>query len=208
MKSGKSIFEKLTEKDYGFLDPGAVQGRVIAKKLLCSPDEVWSVTGDFMSEARNHCAATAVTNFVRLKSRALPLRSSGRLNNTRHIFTSAHEIIGNGPVFRLGTRADRYFRENGIPFYCDVVPKKLVRSGDWFSIIQKETDRGNCCGLLVCAGLFAWHWVLCMGYEQLSDGTNVLLIADNWNRRGVRAYIPGPVCRLKGITVFRPAVSA
>ena len=43
----------------------------------------------------------------------------------------------------------------------------------------------------VSKSLSNWHWIICIGYREYSDGKLYMQIVDGWNNRIDRYYRPG-----------------
>ena len=174
--------------------------------LLCGSGRAFATTGDFQNDARNHCAATTVLNLL-LLSEAARAPQPGTAA-ARDLFLRVHRYIGNGPVFRLAPKAARLFREEQIPLTSEALsPRQIRRSskrGGIAAYIAGELRRGNYCAVMVEAAVFAWHWVLVTGYKFQENGGTVLLVEDNWHRRGMQEYIPDKGSIVRGICVFHP----
>lgn len=189
------VFLPIGNKDYGFRD-ARPSGRVFA------------VTGDYASDARNHCAATMLTNLVIMLRAADPQLHNqaavGSCNkDMQQTFRNIHAIVGNGPVLHLQNKANRYLRSAGLPYSCEQIDRHLTETSPdrLVQIAQDHMRTGAPVALLVAASPLRWHWVL-----ALPDYGNdhAFMIHDSWHARQVYHYIPDRGSRLMAICVFTP----
>lgn len=151
-----------------------------------------------MPAARNHCAATMLTNAVMLLCPENP-----RCQDAREIFTEVHAVVGNGPVLRLEHKANRYLREAALPFQCEQIDRHLTEASPdrLVRIAQESLCASSPVALLVAASPLRWHWVLALPEGQSGGG---LLISDTWHARQAYRYIPDRGSRLMAVCVFHP----
>ena len=179
---------------YGFRNINEVVPDVVRSRILPAADTRFAVTGEFFSEAKNHCGAVCATN-VLLYFRAvagIPVRSAAE----RHrIFAAVHDVVGNGPIFSLQKKISR------CPFIA-VRGKKLHGIPELVSAL----DHGLPCILLLANGLFDWHWVLCVGYLIIRENGKekiCLRLADSWTPFSDTLYEPGVGSRILSMTAYR-----
>lgn len=177
----------IRNKGYGFIDAGPA-------------DQTYVVTADCADLARNHCAATMLTNWV--------INCCGDDSaeyDRRALFQAVHAFVGNGPILWLERRANRYLRSRHIPYVCTQIGRHLVepRPDRLVQIVVRELDAGRPCGLMVAESLISWHWVLAVSAEQGPDGDVAIRIIDGWHARRIFRYIPDQGSRLLGIAIFQ-----
>lgn len=141
-------------------------------RLLPATDLPWFTTYRANDIANNHCGAVMVTNL------ALYYASLGADNlivndDIDKTFVAVHKVVGNGPVFNLGQKARKYFRQRGYDL--------SLRSAASYSALKSALNAGNPLGLILASTLFDWHWVLALGWAQYAEGDNYLYIIDGWN---------------------------
>ena len=196
-------FLSLRTKNYSFLEEKEPSGSPLCRHVLTdrgSASVPWAVTEDFGEEARNHCAATMVTNFIILKKKEVP-DLPDRERDPFYIFSRAHAFIRNGPIFDVKKKAEKCFANLGLPYECRVIRPSSPEEA--FEAAKENLDEGRLCGLLVAASLFQWHWIMAVGYEIWPDGKKFLLIEDNWHREGLRRLDPAGDTRIMNVTVFK-----
>lgn len=175
------------KSNYGFVDAGPSA-------------QTFAVTGDYADIARNHCAATMLTNVM------LQHDGAGAAGPPwRSLFCGVHAAIGNGPVLWIPRRANRYLAANRVPVVCRQVNRHLceTRPDRLAAILYEEIAAGRVCGLMVAASALQWHWVLAVSAERNADGTRSFLIADGWHARRMYRYVPDQGSRLMAIATFR-----
>lgn len=174
--------------NYGFTDAGP-------------SDMCYAVTSDYADIARNHCAATMLTNIVLLTGSREQLCQDRRL-----LFRAIHRFVGNGPVLRLQNKANRYFRDANIPLRCQQVNRGLLAFSPerLAAIAAAEARAGRPCALLVAASPLHWHWVTVVGVSEEMSGCSPLIIADGWHARNVYSYVPDRGARLLAVARILP----
>lgn len=174
-------------RDYGFRDPITAERR-------------YAVTSDYDDIARNHCAATMLTNLVIACGDGV---STGP--DYRSLFCEIHKAVGNGPVLDISRRANRYFRARGLPYTCRQTNRHLMETrSDCLVMAARDALRtGYPCALLVAASPLRWHWVLALSMGVASDGTTRFHIVDGWHSRQIYQYIPDRGSRLLAVAAFR-----
>lgn len=120
--------------------------------------------------AKNHCAAVTSTNIDKIYT---------GLSD----FDDHYSLIGNGPVLTFAKKTKSIMSDKG---YVIESQTKFIEKIDF---IFTSIDFGNICTLLLFDNITNWHWVICTGYIEFIDGSIVLEIFDNWNRRK-RYYRP------------------
>lgn len=141
----------------------------------------WVVTGDFTDIAKDHCAATAVTNL------AMYFANRGytklKKSSNRQTFIAVHDIVGNGPVMTIAGKTKEYFSNCGYSLN--------YKSVSDFDGIKSATKKGRPCGILLADGITAWHWIISVGYREYTNSGNYIRVMDGWNRDVNRFYKPG-----------------
>lgn len=175
--------------EYGFLEESELpQGRISSDIMLPCQDVRWAVTTDFLDIARNHCAAVTVTNLM-LYFENTPSHQVQEPDHARNIFTGVHDLVGNGPVFTIRRKAQRYARAHRM----NLQSRPVKTCEDFAAAIRA----GHPCALLLAQNLLHWHWVLCTGvrtYENTAFGNpggGYLRIMDSWHRSDSFFYQPG-----------------
>lgn len=160
--------------EYGFVDAGAAE-------------DTFAVTSDYADIARNHCAATMLTNAL---MRCCPAYAGSR--GARQVFREIHRIVGNGPVLWLSPRANRYLRRAGLPISCVQVNRRPGRGGcaALLAVMRAALADGRPCAALVAASILHWHWILVLSIEYDHAGDASLLISDGWTPHRVFRYVP------------------
>lgn len=174
-------------RGYGFVDAGPA-------------GQVFAVTSDYADIARNHCAATMMTNLMLQRYGRAPM-----CGDRRALFQRIHHFLGNGPVLRIVGKANRYLAQEGISSRCrqwnrhllEASPERLLR------VARYELLAGRPCALLVAAAPFRWHWVLAISMQEERDGAMSLLIADGWHARRIYQYIPDHGSRLMAVATVQ-----
>lgn len=165
---------------YGFIDLGNMpSGSYSSDTITKASTTDWATTGEFSEIAKNHCAATAVTNF------ALYFANRGhsnlKIDTVYKTFEAVHKIVGNGPVMTIADEAKDYFSDRGYTL-------KTSSVGTFSGIITAVTNERPS-GILLANGIVDWHWVICVGYRAYSSGDNYMRIVDGWNDTIDRFYL-------------------
>ena len=136
--------------------------------------------GDYNDIAVNHCGATTVTNL------ALYFAKRGythlEVNNKDETFEAVHELVGNGPIFILAGLAESYFAQCGYNLNYSSV-------GDT-SEYELAILNNRPCDILLIDGLFAWHWVIGVGWVEYSTNDYYFRVNNNWNGNANTYYRP------------------
>lgn len=169
--------------DYGFIDSSKMPtGTYTHDEILYAETTIWAKMSDFNKIAENHCGATAVTNlalyFAKRGNTNLKIKDS--INET---FKAVHAIVGNGPTAMIAGHAVNYFSQRGY--------KLNYSNADTFSDIIQATKDERPCGILLIDSLFSWHWVICVGWRQYTNGDFYMRINNNWNASVDTYYKPG-----------------
>ncbi len=157
---------------YGFISWGDMPSGIYSFDTIAKAGSTdWATTGEFNDIAKNHCAATAVTNF------ALYFANRGysklKIDTVYDTFVAVHKIVGNGPVMTIADKAKKYFSNRGYTL-------KTKAADDFPSIITAvNNDRPS--GILLANGIVDWHWVICIGYRVYDSGGNYMRIVDGWH---------------------------
>lgn len=143
----------------------------------------WAIMNDYNDIASNHCGATTVTNL------ALYFAKRGKTdlkinNSKRDTFVAVHQLVGNGPVMTIAGDAVTYFSSRGYTLNHSSVGSS--------SAIKTATTNNRPCGILLADGLFAWHWVIGVGWRQYTSNNDFYFrINNNWNNTVNIYYKPG-----------------
>ncbi|QQY79006.1 hypothetical protein EDD65_104172 [Keratinibaculum paraultunense] len=165
--------------DYGFINlKDMPSGSYTAKTILSATSTDWTIMDSYNDIAKNHCGATTVTNL------ALYFAKRGntnlKINTKRDTFKAVHKIIGNGPSMTIASGAKQYFKDRGYTLNYKSVSN--------FNGIKSATTDNHPCGILLADGLFAWHWIISVGYREYNSGGNYMRIMDNWFNTVDRYY--------------------
>lgn len=185
-------------KNYGIYDWVV---RPEDRVVLLSPRLMnWASMEDFSDVAKNHCGATMLTNYLLLLEESntsdsvrTNIRHTSESALRRALFQSVHTYVPDGPIFRMSTRANRYFKKEEIS--ARLLP---IRAGE----LRSRLDEGHPCALLIARSLFHWHWVLVVGYVEKPDGTCAFAVVDEWHHQDVRLYEAGKGSRVLAAAVF------
>lgn len=170
------------DNKYGFINKN-----IKPDKTLVNNQMKFVTTSDFNHCAKNHCAATLLTNLcIFYAHKGYKQLIDKDINNT---FKEIHDLVGDGPVMILSKKARKYFYLHNY----NLVINKLNSLED----IKKSIDDGIPCALLLENALFNWHWVLVVGYKD-----NYLEIIDNWNR-STRYYLINNGSRLRSAKAYK-----
>ena len=170
-----------SDGDYGFIDWGDMPSGTYSYDVIANaPSTDWATTGEFSSIAKNHCGATAVTNF------ALYFANRGysnlKINSSVYdTFVAVHKIVGNGPVMTIADKAKEYFSDRGYTLKTSSVGS--------FSGIQTAIGNDRPCGILLANGIVDWHWIICVGYRAYNSGGNYMRIVDGWHDTTLKFYL-------------------
>lgn len=164
--------------------------------LPCSGMD-FAVTGDFSSEAKNHCAAVCMTNLE------LCLRGGGTRDRVREIFRLSHRVLHNGPVFTRSFRSGMRVRFKRQGFRL----RQQVLDPDDREGMRRALRAGMPMAVLIMVSPLDWHWVTAVGLKENEEGF-WLQIADGWNRRADR-YLAADNrrCRIISVTAYALADS-
>lgn len=170
--------------DYGFFSSSEMpSGTYTSDTILYATSVSWAKMSDYDDIANNHCGATAVTNL------ALYFAKNGytnlKINDSKDdTFEAVHDIVGNGPVMMIAGHAETYFSNRGYDLNHSSV-------GDT-AAIKTATTNDRPCGILLADGLFAWHWIIGVGWRQYTtSGDFYIRVNDNWNGSVNTYYKPG-----------------
>lgn len=139
----------------------------------------WAEMKNFDSFAKNHCAATFITNLcIFFENQG----NDGLLidNDIEKTFRHIHSKIGNGPIVTVTSKAKKYFKSKGYDLrYRSVVNSKEIKD----AIINNHP-----LGILLAEAVFSWHWVLGVGYLEI-DNLEFLRIINAWEDTDDRYYL-------------------
>lgn len=172
-----SIFNKFFfgDSNYGFFDH-LDQDNIKRQSQLDIKHFDWMVTNRFKT-AKNHCASTTSTNLDIYFSKLNYL-------DDQDIFNEHHKIIGNGPVIKFDGNTKKILKNKAVNVESNLIFfNKMAK-------IKAAIDRGNVCIFLLSEALFNWHWVICVGYQEMKNGDTIFTIIDNWHNF-TRYYQPG-----------------
>ena len=170
-----------SDGDYGFIDWGDMPSGTYDWDMVANAASTdWATTGEFSSIAKNHCGATAVTNF------ALYFANCGysnlKINSSVYdTFVAVHKIVGNGPVMTIADEAKEYFTDRGYTLKTSSVGS--------FSGIQTAIGNDRPCGILLANAIVDWHWVICVGYRAYNSGGSYMRVVDGWNDTTLKFYL-------------------
>ena len=152
----------------------------------------FAVTGDFASEAKNHCAAVCMTNLE------LCLKGGRDREGVREEFHLSHRVLHTGPVFTRSFRNGMLvrFRREGIRLLQQVIGPYDTET------MEAALLAGRPMAVLIMASPLDWHWVTAVGMAE-KDGRFFLQIADGWNRRADRYLsVDRDRCRIMSVTAY------
>lgn len=170
----------LGDGDYGFIDWGDLPTSSFTWDMVPAAISTdWATTGEFSSIAKNHCGATAVTNFALYFARIG--YSNLKINSSVYdTFVAVHKIVGNGPVMTIADKAKTYFSSRGYNLKTSPVSD--------FSGIKTAIGNDRPCGILLANGIVDWHWIICVGYRDYGSDGKYMRIVDGWNDTTYRFY--------------------
>lgn len=170
--------------DYGFFSSSEMpSGQYTSDTIRYATSVDWAKMNDYNDIASNHCGATAVTNL------ALYFAKNGSTNlvindSKDETFEAVHDIVGNGPVMIIAGHAETYFSNRGYDLNHSSV-------GNTSEIVTATTN-DRPCGILLIDGLFAWHWIIGVGWRQYTaSGDFYIRVNNNWNGSVNTYYKPG-----------------
>ena len=170
--------------DYGFFSSSEMpSGQYTSDTIRYATSVDWAEMNDYNDIASNHCGATAVTNL------ALYFAKNGSTNlvindSKDETFEAVHDIVGNGPVMIIAGHAETYFSNRGYDLNHSSV-------GNTSEIVTATTN-DRPCGILLIDGLFAWHWIIGVGWRQYTaSGDFYIRVNNNWNGSVNTYYKPG-----------------
>lgn len=169
--------------DYGFIGwDNMPSGSYTAGVLTGASSTVWAKMSDYDDIARYHCGATAITNM------ALYYATVGynylKIQDVDTTFAMVYSITGKGPKASITADAQEYFDNCGYTLAVSVL------NATTFSNIVSAIGRNHPCGVLLENALFAWHWVVCVGFRQYNSGANYMRIVTGWSNSTRYFYSP------------------
>ncbi|MDO5028754.1 MAG: hypothetical protein Q4E36_05760 [Bacillota bacterium] len=188
----KKIFEKikslfLGRGDYGFLDEQSLPKVPFTEKFITGAlDQKFIVTSDHNDIAKNHCGATAATN--------LGLLYLDKVDQSE-LFAAMYEKIGQGPVILIGKKISDVFKTYGKSL-CYYRTRNLEK------ILAGLKDNSMAI-LLLASGIFAWHYVMALGYRIYEDGESYLIIQDGWHKNKFFYYKINQGSLLLAATIYK-----
>ncbi|MBO5564040.1 MAG: hypothetical protein J5935_00285 [Lachnospiraceae bacterium] len=210
----------MRKQDYGFRSLRRMAAAGYLEKNILPAGSRFVTTGDFESEAKNHCAAVCATNLVTYALQKNPNLTKGtpfaEKDGKHTLFMALHHAIGNGPVLFFDTKLRRFF-DNGFGKRYGLRMQSQAVHG--FEEIKRALDADCPCVLLLANDLFHWHWVLAVGYriyegqDYLETGEMTVMepgeylrIADSWRHQADTFYRigKGSVLLLARAYVFQP----
>lgn len=187
------ILLPIGNQNYGFVDAVPAARR-------------YAITGDYMTIARNHCAATMLTNAVMLLAPTYP-----KVHDPQALFREIHDFIGNGPVLRLQNKTNRYLMTARLPYTCRQVNRGILESSParLVSLAHQDLAAGRPAALLVAASPLRWHWVLALPEAPTQQAhslrsADAFTIIDNWHPNCLYHYVPDQGAHLMAICLFPP----
>lgn len=90
------------------------------------------------------------------------------------------DIVGNGPIFELSGKVEKYFSSCGYNLSCSSVAV--------LDTLKDALDYDHPCDLLLADSIIAWHWILAFGYRDYYSGDFYIQIMDEWNKNIKRFY--------------------
>ncbi|MGL4362418.1 MAG: hypothetical protein ACRCSG_03935 [Cellulosilyticaceae bacterium] len=161
-------------KNYGFIDKeGMPSGKYREVVIKSAENREWVRMSSFEKIAKEHCATTFITNlalyFAKLGKNKLLIN-----NSNVGTFKAIYSITGDGPVLRVATDAKKYFETRGYNLKYSSINN--------FIEIKEAIDAGRPCGILLAKNIFAWHWVLCIGYVEYEENkSEYIRIITGWD---------------------------
>ena len=169
----------MSKSRYGFIDLREIdQKKIVREKDIPIKQKIFATTDLFEGHAKNHCAATLVTNlclyYWSLDERYKPLlelddRGQVDLQKT---FAAVHKFVGDGPVLFLRKKALAYFKSRGFTLEGRILHTKKA--------LKEAVERKDPCAILLENAYNDYHWVLSTGYKESSFGDLYLNVIDNW----------------------------
>lgn len=164
--------------DYGFIEWDDMPSGGYSEKRLPVSGVQWVQMNDYNDIAHDHCGATAATNL------AMYFSNQGYFDlekgSARDTFIAVHNIVGNGPIFELSEKVDKYFSSCGYNLSCSSVAV--------LDTLKDALDYDHPCDLLLADSIIAWHWILAFGYRDYYSGDFYIQIMDEWNKNIKRFY--------------------
>lgn len=164
--------------DYGFIEWDDMPSGGYSEKRLPVSGVQWVQMNDYNDIAHDHCGATAATNL------AMYFSNQGYFDlekgSARDTFIAVHNIVGNGPIFELSGKVDKYFSSCGYNLSCSSVAV--------LDTLKDALDYDHPCDLLLADSIIAWHWILAFGYRDYYSGDFYIQIMDEWNKNIKRFY--------------------
>lgn len=175
----KDYIKNLRKKSYGIISKSELPNFKYTDKKLDTKGKHWAVMDEFRGFAKNHCGPTFITNL------AVYFHSNGYENllienDIKKTFTHIHKMTGNGPVITTARTAKKYFFERGYKLNYSSVKS--------FEEIKKAIDDHMPISLLIMDSIFAWHWVMGIGYLDSKDYDFVRII-NAWDDTDERFYL-------------------
>lgn len=170
--------------DYGFFNSSDMPTGSYTSNTITSATSVdWAIMSDYNDIASNHCGATTVTNLALYFAKRG--KTNLKINNSkRDTFVAVHQLVGNGPVMTIAGDAVTYFSSRGYTLNHSSVGST--------SAIKTATTNNRPCGILLADGLFAWHWVIGVGWRQYTSNNDFYIrINNNWDNTVNIYYKPG-----------------
>lgn len=181
--------------DYGFIDwkDMPIGGHTSDTLAGLTTISNWALWNNYSNIANNHCGAVAVTNL------ALIFAAKGYSNlmvnqSVDDTFDAVHLIVGNGPKAMIAGDAKTYFSSKGYTLnYSNV--------NTWAKYSSAIKNEHPCCMLLENS-LTSWHWVVCVGYREYTNGANYYQIQNGWDNNIQTYYLGNSGSTLISITEY------
>lgn len=175
-----------------FIDKKDLKENIFSHKFIDFPNISWATSSKFSDRAKNHCAATAVTNLSIFYANKgyKNLFVDGDIYKT---FMSVYSYIGNGPRIIIANDIKKIFKKRG--YDIDILYCRK------FEDIKNSIDKNRPVLLLLADKLFSWHWVMGLGYYE-SDKNKYVRIVDGWSNSSDKFYkFNGEIKFLYGLSV-------
>lgn len=173
----------MAKEKYGFFDDLLqIKSNPIEFNSIPVDEKKLFVTSSY-PQAKNHCAAVSSTNIEEA------LYGTGD-------FDDHYRAIGNGPVISFARKNKKVLASKGK--FVEYKTKFLRK----INFIKNSIDENKIVSLLLMANPLDYHWILCTGYIEYEDGTLVLRIIDNWNKR-IRYYRPNKGSIILSATAYK-----
>ncbi|MCI6965803.1 hypothetical protein MR810_01640 [bacterium] len=179
-----AIHQTRGDRDFGFFNASDMPtGNYTSDTITAATQVDWAIMNDYNDIASRHCGATAVTNLALYFAQRG--RSNLKINNSkRDTYVAVHGIVNDGPTLAIAGSATTYFSNRGYSLNHSGVGNAAA--------IKTATTNNRPCGILLADGLFAWHWIIGVGWRQYSSSDDFYIrINNNWDNTVNIYYKPG-----------------